>query len=211
MTSLGGMRVVLIATAVAVAAFGGLAIWQLSDDEDGGPEGPTPPPEVADPLPKLPPRWTKTVNRAGGFALGAPPGWSRKNSAARTTLRSPGSIVVVAVTADRTDEALTADLDEFAAGVLERIEPGAEQRPLTDVPAPAPGYETAGAVAIDEATNGQGGRAVVGRKRLEAIVVRRTALATYPILVASDASVKRAQLDPLVRRIVRTLRGRPVA
>jgi len=211
MTSLGGMRVVLIAAAVAVAGVGGLAIWQLSDDEDEAPERSTPPPEIADPLPKLPPRWTRTVNRKGGFALGVPPGWSRKQAAARTTLRSPGSIVVVAVTADRTDEALNADLDEFAAGVLERLEPGADQQPLTDVPAPAPGYETAGAVAIDEAASGQGGRAVVGRKRLEAIVVRRIALAAYPILVASDAAVKRAQLDPLVRRIVRTLRGRPVA
>lgn len=208
-TSLGNLRMVLIGAAIAIAAFGGLAIWQLSDDDDESPERPAAAPETAEPLPPLPPRWTKAANAAGGFALGVPPGWSEKESGARTTLRSPGSSVVVAITADRSDEALATDLGEFAGGVLERLAPGAEQRPLAEVAPAAPGYEGAGAVAIDEGATGPGRTSAAGRKRLEAIVVRRTGLAAYPILIASASTVKPAALDPLVSRIVRSLRGRP--
>jgi len=199
----------MVATALAIAVLGGLAIWQLSDDSEGPATAPATAPEVADPLPELPPRWTKSANLAGGFALGVPPGWTEKRAGARTTLRSPGSAVVVAVTADRTGEALEEDLGEFAAGILERLEPGAEIRPVADPPGiDAPGYETAAAEAIDTAVP-EAGPGVAGRKRLQVVVVRRTDLAAYPVLVASDAAVKRAELDPIVARIVRSIRGRP--
>jgi hypothetical protein len=196
----------MIAAAIAIAGLGGVAVWLLSDDEDGsdGSE-PAPPAETADPIPRLPPGWTKSMNAAGGFALGVPPGWNDQRDGAKTTLRSPRSSVVAAVTADRSEDALDQDLDAYALGIAERLEPGAEQRPLRPLPrSDDPDYETAGAVVIDIPA-GAGG----GAKRLEVIVVRRRDLAAYPLLIASDAAVKRAELDPLTAKLVRSLRGRP--
>jgi hypothetical protein len=205
-TSLGRLRVVMIAAAVAIAGLGGVAVWLLSDDEDGSDATePAPPAETADPIPRLPAGWTKSVNAAGGFALGVPPGWSEQSDRAKTTLRSPGSSVVVAITADRSEDALDQDLDAYALGIAERLEPGAQQRPLRPLPrSDDPAYETAGAVVIDAPASDTG-----GAKRLEVIIVRRRDLAAYPLLIASDAAVERAELDPVTAKLVRSLRGRP--
>ena len=197
----------MLASAVAIAALGGVAIWLLSDDDEGGGDDApvdAPAAETVDPIPDLPRRWTKAVNPAGGFAIGVPPGWSEGREGAKTTLRSPGGSVVVAITADRSDEALEQDLDAYALGIAERLEPAAEQRPLRPLPESGdPDYETAGALVIDA------GSSEGGAKRLDVIVVRRRGLAAYPLLIASDAAVKPAELNPLAARLVRSLRGRP--
>ena len=201
------MRAVLTAAAVAIACLAGLGIWQLGeDDDDGGvQETLAPPPETADPLPELPRGWTKTANDAGGFALGVPPGWSAKAAGAKTTLKSPGSGAVVSVTADRTNEALEAQLDAYATGIAERLADG-EAPAATEIPKTlGPGYEAA-AVTVPPAP-AKGGR----QHRLEVIVVRRPELAAYPILVASNPAVKPGELDPIVSKLVVSLRGRPVA
>ena len=209
------MRLALIIGGIAIACLGVLAAVELGSDEDGDSaetESLASPPETADPLPRLPRGWTRTANGAGGFALGVPPGWSAKEAGARTTLRAPGSAVVVRITADRTDEALDAELEEFAARIAERLAGGGVAEPVAPAPkpvSPAPkpgegGYESA-AVVFDRVgpPRGRG-------QRLEVVVVRRSQLAAYPVLIASDESVKPAQLDPIVNRLIGSLRGRPV-
>src|SRR5688572_4847561 len=131
------MRGALIVAGVAIACIAGLAIWQLSDDDtDSETEAPEAPVETLDPLPKLPRGWTETVNPAGGFALGAPPGWSTESQVAETTLTAPRSPVVIRVTADRTDEAIEADLGEYAEGIAAGLNPDAKRTPVADPPSP---------------------------------------------------------------------------
>lgn len=192
------MRVVIAIGAIAVTVLAGLGIWQIAgDDNDDEPVQLTPPPETADPLPALPRGWSKAANGTAGFAVGVPPGWSVKTVGGRTTFKSLGSSVVVAITADRSEEALAADLQEYALSVAEGLGVAAPMAVAEPPKAGGAGYESAAAEGVD------------GSKRVEAIVVRRPELAAYPIAVVSDAGVKPAELEPIVNRIVGTLRGQP--
>jgi hypothetical protein len=188
---------VVLATACLVAA--GVAVVALIAGNPSSEEEPVelpPPRETIDPLPPLPRGWTTTTNAVGGFALGVPPGWSVKPSGDQTTMRSPTSSVVVRVTADRTDAALNVALDDYVETLLSEL--GGEGQADAPLTAEQAGYEQASAVGTDDE----------GR-RLEVIVVRRPELAAFPVLVASDDAVKAAQLDPVVARLVGSLRGRP--
>jgi hypothetical protein len=199
------VRAVLIVAGFAVAAIAAVGISQIGGDEDAPEPSPAPPLETADALPALPRGWKKAVNPAGGFAIGVPPGWSVKSGGAKTTLKAPGSPVVVSITADRTGEALEADLQAYATGVASRLQPDRVPVPLADPPAPRdPAYQSAGATTAAN-TAGKG-----GERRIEVIVVRRTAIAAFPVLVASDAAVKPNALDPIVHTLVGSIRGRPV-
>lgn len=182
-----------------------LGILAIGSDEDPAPEI-EPPPETADLVPPLPRGWTTTSNAEGGFSLGVPPDWSAKNSAATATLRSPGSAVVVRVTADRSQGAINSDLGDFATILLENLGAEASEPAQTGAASglkPGPGYEVASATGVGPATDGS-------RERLEVVVVRRPELAAFPLLIASAMSVKAAELDPIVGRLVSSIRGRPV-
>ena len=195
----------LIIAGIAIACLGAVAVIELRSDDENSVEPPAPPPETSDPLPPLPRGWTETANGAGGFALGVPPGWSAKEVAAKTTLKAPGSVVVARITADRTDEALEAELADYATGIADRLAGGSIVTSVSPAPAPGEaGYESA-AVVIDQVAPPQG-----RGQRLEVVVVRRPQLAAYPILIASDLGVKQGRLDPIVTKLVRSLRGRPV-
>jgi len=185
------MRALVLVGSLAIVAISVLAILGDGDENGDQPEL-APPPETADPLPKLPDGWTAVENDAIGVGLGAPPGWSSKASAADTTLRSPGSAVVVSVSANRTADAIDAELEDYALEIAAGLEGGEAQ--ASDAPDPGLGYEAAAATA----------------GATEVIVVRRPELAAYPMLVAANAKVKAGELDPIVARIVGSLRGRPV-
>ncbi|MGZ5310686.1 MAG: hypothetical protein ACXWZK_03050 [Solirubrobacterales bacterium] len=189
------MRLALATACLAIAAVAVISLIQ-GEEEEGASVRVAPPPETADPLPELPRGWSAETNAAGGFALGVPPGWSAKSAGEQTTLRSPGSSVVARVTADRTEAAVNAGLDEYAEGLLEELG-GPDEAEAETMSAPA-GYERSTASG-----EGPGGR------RLDVFVVRRPELAAFPILVASDRAVKRAKLDPIVAELVGSLRGRP--
>lgn len=200
------MRPHLIIAGIVLACVAGVWLLTGEDSEPGTATGEgtppageaAPPAETPDPLPKLPRGWTSIANGAGGYAIGVPPGWSAKEAGAKTTLRSPGSAVVVSVTADRSDEALEAPLEDYASKIAASVEEAAAPSALADPPKPGPGYEAAGAEAPGSAG------------RIEAIVVRRPRLAAYPVLIASGRGVRPAQLDPIVNRLIGSLRGRPV-
>ncbi len=189
--------------AISVAALIGVGV---SDDDQAAPLAP--PPETEDPLPQLPAEWTASENDLIGVAVGVPPGWTSKATASKTTLRSPGSTVVVSVTADRSGEALEADLTDYALRIAEDLQ-GESVVSIdpndTDQPGGGPGYEVASVTA--NATRGGAG----AERTLQVVVVRRPELAAYPMLVASGPNVDPAELRPIVNEIVASLRGRPVS
>jgi hypothetical protein len=161
--------------------------------------------ETTAPPAKLPRGWTTTVNESGGYSIGVPPGWSEKRSAAKTTLKSPGSAVVVSVTADRSDEALEADLSEYAESIAAKLAPASKPRGTGEgpegPPTRDPGYESASTYAR------------VPGKLLNVVVVRRIGLAAYPVLVAADIGAIKgdpSELGKIIRQFVLSLRGRPV-
>ena len=201
-------RVAVLAGAIAIVAISVAALIGVgaSDDDDSAPLAP--PPETADPLPRLPNGWTASENDSIGVAVGLPPGWSEKVAGDKTTLRAPGSTVVVSVTADRSGEALHADLTDYALRIAEdlqgetvvSIDPNSIEQPEG-----GPGYEVA-SVTANATREGDG----AGRT-LQVVVVRRPELAAYPMLIASGDNVDPAELRPIVNEIVASLRGRPVS
>lgn len=201
-------RVAVLGGAIAIVAISVAALIGVgpSDDDEAAPLAP--PPETADPLPQLPAGWTASENDAIGVAVGVPPGWTSKSTDAKTTLRSPGSTVVVSVTADRSGEALQADLTDYALRIAEDLqgETAVSIDPNdTEQPGGGPGYEVASVTA--NATRTGGG----AERTLQVVVVRRPELAAYPMLIASGPNVDPAELRPIVNEIVASLRGRPVS
>lgn len=196
------VRLLLAATAITAIVVAAISIDRSGEGGDG--EELTPPPETVDAAPKLPRGWIPAVNQEGGFSVAVPPGWSQQSSGNAMTLTAPSSAVVVRVTTDRSREALLADLPVYAEGIAARLEPEGVPEPIADPPGiDDPSYEVAAATVTSPPSGGQQNR------RLEVFVVRRAELAVYPVLVASDARVKQAALDPVTRRLVRSLRGRP--
>ena len=174
----------------------------LGGCDGGGDESPARPPETADPLPNLPRHWTREVNREGGFAIGVPPRWSSRDRRRDSLLRSPDRLVAVSVSGDGGEGALAVPVEEFAARVAEalpklrRLEAG-RPRPFRTR------YEAAAVTATGKAA----GAAVP--QRLLVVVARREGLATYTVVVARNARRGGQAHRDQVRRMLRSLRGRP--
>ena len=166
----------------------------LDGDERRRQEDPpelAPPPEIADPLPALPRGWTKAANGTAGFAVGVPPGWPVKTVGGKTTFKSPGSSVVVAITADRSEAAVEADLQEYALEVAQGI--GASTAAAVPEPPKAGGARL-------RVRRGRGhGRGAGGSRRSSC-----AGPSSPPIRSWSSAAPgsSRRQLDPIVNRIV---------
>ncbi|MDP9189192.1 MAG: hypothetical protein M3O25_08080 [Actinomycetota bacterium] len=199
------MRVAVLVGALAIVAISMLAI--VGVDLGGDEAEPAAPRETADPVPQLPPGWSVATNEEIGVAVGVPPGWSNKVSPKQTTLRAPGSTVVVSVIADRSEDAIGADLSDYCQQIAEdlqedeaaiKLDPGGTEEPKVGA-----GYEVASVKAsLAPTPSGAGGQ-------LQVFVVRRPELAAYPILLASGAGVRPAEVEPIVSEIVASLRGRP--
>ncbi|MGI8460100.1 MAG: hypothetical protein ACR2OC_00485 [Solirubrobacterales bacterium] len=161
------------------------------------------PVETADVVPDLPPGWSVERNADAGFAIGVPPGWQARNEGISMTLRSPDRLVAATVVADRSDEAIEAQLDELAettitavAGIRD-LEPG-------DTRKFGHRYE---AVAIE--AKGVGGKRDI-RQEFLLVVVRREDLATFTVLVAGNAEQDTNGYDTDIERMIRSLRSRSV-
>jgi hypothetical protein len=190
-----------LAGAIGVAAIAA-ALLAGGCGDDGGAEPPTPPKETADPLPKLPRGWKPHVNRRGGFAIGVPRGWSARNRGRDSLFRSGDRLVAVSVSADRGEGALALPVDEFAervADALPKLNRLRAQRPR-----PFQARYEAVAVAAKGKAAGSG-----LPQRLLVVVQRREGLATYTVLVARNAKRAGRPHRDEVRRMLRSLRGRP--
>jgi hypothetical protein len=189
----------LVATLLATALL-------ASCGDDDGDEAPAPgalAAETVDSVPKLPPDWKEHVNRAGGFAIGLPPGWKARDRGTTTEIRSFDGLVVLSVTADRTGEAQAIDVGEAAtrtlaslSGFADPIEPG-RPRELEHR------YEAA-------EVSGQGRSAGNGLEQdLTVVVLRRGELVTTTVLIAANADKRAKPARRIADRVVQTLRTQP--
>ena len=94
----------------------------LAGCDVGEKDEPLPPAvETADPLPKLPQRWSRHANPELGFVIGVPPGWSADDRRRSSLFRSPDRLVAVSVSADRTEGGLSLPIEEFAERVTKAL------------------------------------------------------------------------------------------
>lgn len=191
----------LLAALVAAAFLGGCGGGDAEEAPEPQPE--PRPPETIDQAVKPPTDWKAYVNRAGGFTLALPPGWKAKTSDTSTVIRSFDRLASIEISADRTDEAVAYDRDEFAERALAAI-PGFEKPLEPSEPRPYNHHYPATSSRAD------GTNAKTGVKQIiELIFIQRPELAAYTAVIAAADSPKAAEARKLAARVIRTLRGRP--
>ena len=191
---------------LAVMAFG-IVGCDGGDSDSPSPEPePAPPPrvETRHKVGDLPGGWKVQVNQAGGFALGVPPGWKAADRGISTSVRSFDRLVAVSITPDRTAAALEIPLKDFATRALAAL-PGFE-RELE----PGPDRRFRGRYRGIE-VRGTGTAAESGvRQRVRLVVLRRDAIVTFTIVVASSTRPSARASENLAERMLRTLRSQPI-
>jgi hypothetical protein len=202
--------------ALAGLTAGALLVAGCGEDDESDPPPPPRPQESVEKLPKLPRGWTPLRSSAQGLALGSPPGWregskcfgrrARVQPGAATTICSPDRLVSVAISADRTIEAVEVPLDEFASRALSSLSDsgfggGLEPGRLKNFKGRYVGVRI-----------GAAGRAKTGvMQRVDLVVLRRDRLVTFTAVIAANAKQPTAPAVRLAERSLRTLRSRPVA
>jgi hypothetical protein len=174
-----------------------------SDDEPAAPEVERLP-ETADALPKLPRGYEPYISRVSGIAIGRPPGWEARDRGIAATLTAPDQLVVMSLSADRTDQAVAADPRTLAVRTFQALDgyegelDPTEPRPFKH---PYEAYEA----------RGEGVAASTGvRQRLRVIVLRREGTAVVTAVIAENAKIgARAEVEQALDA-VSTLRTRPV-
>lgn len=188
----------LLATALVALVLAG-----CGEDETSQPAGPAPQ-EAVHELPDLPRGWKAYRNRVGGFWLGRPPGWSANLRGTTTVLKAPNELVAVTVSADRTDDAVAIDPEQFALRVISAL-PGFEGKVDPSEPRRFR-HRYAGVEVRGTATASATGV----RQRLRVVVLRRGRLAVVTAVVAENARRGTGEEVEQALRAVRTLRTRPV-
>jgi hypothetical protein len=159
--------------------------------------------ETLQPLPKLPPGWRRVVNHSEGFAFGLPPGWQAQETHSGTTLlRTADRRIAVSISADRTDQALSQPLGAYATGAAKSL--GGLRRIKLRATSPFSHRYAAVQVRAD----GVGARGVHEKALL--VALRRDHLASFVVASLRRAGVPNALYAAQVKRIVKTLRSRPI-
>jgi hypothetical protein len=177
----------------------------------GGDEGATPPPpETAQPLPKLPKRWVVHRDRSIGYALRVPPGWQVSRSQHRgvkaALIRSADHLVAVTLVAARDPDALEVPLDEFATSALAAL-PGFKTQLEPSTPRPFRGPPFA---AVQTAATGIT-KAREIKERTTLLVLRREGIVNYTVAIVENARRDRSAKNRAVAlKMMRTLRDQPV-
>jgi hypothetical protein len=192
-------------TAIALTALAlGIAACGDDDSDEPAPPPPTPPTETRHRVPDLPGGWKVHSNRAGGFALGAPPGWKAKDQGMSTSVRSFDHLVAVSISPDRSPEALEIPLEEFATRALSAL-PGFEGELDPGPPRRFRGrYE-----GVEVRAAGTAAETGV-REHVRLVVLRRDAIVTFTVVLAASTRPSARASNRLAERMLRTLRSRPV-
>jgi hypothetical protein len=174
-----------------------------SEDEPAPPEVERKP-ETAQKLPKLPRGYEPHLSRVNGLALGRPPGWDARERGVATRLTAPDELVVMSLSADRTDEALAADPRTLAVRTFAALQ-GYEGK--LDPSEPRPFDHRYDAYVV----KGEGVSAETGvRQRLRLIVLERPGVAVVTAVIAENAKIgARLEADQALAALG-TLRTRPV-
>ena len=161
------------------------------------------PEETFQKVPELPPGWKVHANRAGGFALGVPPGWDADDRGTTTRVRSFDRLVAVSITPDRTAEGLAIPIEDFAGRTLGAL-PGFE-----DELDPGPSRRFEHRYKGSEAR--AAGKAETGvREQVRVVVLRRDEIVTLIAVMAVNAKPSAHASERLAERMLGTLRSRPV-
>jgi hypothetical protein len=192
--------------AVLSASLGCVVLAVGACGSDDGPPAPdvVRKPETAQELPKLPDGFEPYISRVNGLALGRPPGWDARDQGVATRLTAPDQLVVMSVSADRTDEAIAADPGTLAVRTFSALR-GYEGALDPSEPTPFKHRYEASEV------RGEGVAADGGlRQRLRVIVLRRKGVAVVTAVIAENAEVgAKAEVEQALEA-VGTLRTRPV-
>lgn len=178
----------------------------------GGSDGDSPPPpdpatEATD-APVDPPRgWRTLANGRVGFTVALPRAWSSRKRRAATVVRSADGLLALTIAADRGDQGRMLDASRYARRTLEGL-PGIggltpEDRGKVD----GSPYESAVFEATGARTTGDPGTA--RRQRVTVAAFRRPGRVTYTVVAFANSEVPSPQNTRALRRVLRTLRGRP--
>jgi len=187
-------RAALLAIAIAGIALPACGSSDPEEDVEA-------PEETAQSVPGLPGSWKIDHNEAGGFALGAPPGWRTTSKGAQTQLRSPDRLVVITVTPDRTDELVDTDLEELADATGVRYGEQFEDFRL--------GKTARYGHAYDGYSVSARGRRDGVDQEIELILLRRDKLVTFTVIVQRNEKFGTGAYGPTIDRVVRSIRSRP--
>jgi hypothetical protein len=201
------VETLIVSPARRTLLFGLFAALALLGGGCGGDETsePTPPPETAQELPKLPKRWQEHRDRSIGYAIGKPPGWRVGPSRMAALIRSPDHLVAVTIVANRDREALEVPLEQFATDALAAL-PGFKARLEPSRPKPFSG--TPLDAVWTTATGTTVGRGIQERATL--LVLRREDIVNYTVAVVENAQRGYSRKDREVAlRMIGTLRDLP--
>jgi hypothetical protein len=159
--------------------------------------------EDADPLPDLPQGWKPYLNRAGGFAVGLPPGWKASRKGTGSLIRSFDHLVAISISPDRTPDAQELPLDTFATRALVAL-PGVDADTQPSDPKRYDHHYDAvrSKYEAKDPTTGV-------KQRNSLIVIRRDHLVTFTILIAANADPQAEPAEEIARKVVATLRSQP--
>jgi hypothetical protein len=182
-----------------------IAAWMLAvltGCGGGAPTSTTAPSDAkADTPAALPKGWTLKENGPSGFMVGVPPDWRADQRGSASLLSSPDRLVVVSITADRTNEALKAPLADLATQTTAHLDGFSSLDPGAPVPFEAR-YEAFSVAATAIRQPGE-------RQNLTLIVMRADG-AVFSLLAAATERLKPSVSESIAAKIARTLRYRPV-
>jgi hypothetical protein len=173
------------------------------DDDDVEPPAPDPSEEPTDKPAKPPKGWRTVGNPRAGFTMSVPRTWPARRKAQATLVRSDDHLVSVTVAADRTVDGRELPPRRFARATIRSL-PGFRGR----VSAGAPQVRKS---PYKSARVDARGRVRTSRipQRITAAAFQRPGRVTYIVLVFRNARVKPRFNEPVVRRMLRSLRGQP--
>ena len=190
--------------ATLVALILAVVLAACGSDEQAQPPEVERQPETVDELGKLPRGFEPHVSRINGIALGRPPGWKATKKGVATFLIAPDELVVMSVSADRSDEALAGDPETLAVRTFSALE-GYEGE--LDPSEPTPFKHEYDAFEVE----GRGVSAETGvRQNLRVIVLEREDTTVVTAVIAENAKEKAPAEVRQALESLRTLRTRPV-
>jgi hypothetical protein len=166
----------------------------------------TPPPEVAQKLPKLPPGWKAHRDRSVGYAIGIPPAWQLQGHGGKVLIRSPDHLVALTLAVDRNGAALELPTRQFATRALAAL-PGFRARLQ---PAKPKQFEGTPLDAVETTATGTTKRGKL-KERATVVVLRQDAVVNYTVAIVANAERGSAAIDrAFALKMVKTLRDQPV-
>jgi hypothetical protein len=162
--------------------------------------GPTATPKADTPA-TLPRGWALKANGPSGFSVGVPPSWIASQLGSSTTLSSPDRLVVVSITADRTNEALRAPLTDLATQTAAHLSGFRDLQPQAPSPFKARYEALRVAATATRASN---------ERQILTLIVMRADGAVFSLLAAATERLKPSVSESIAAKIARTLRYRPV-